>query len=239
MSGSFVKLPTTSTVAMLLLRLILILTICETLSDSYTVVVPVQILQQRSMTIPTSIIRRLHAPSSDDYDDDHHHHHVPQQVNHPSVLLTENEMIIARQFKIVTCSASSCAAMRNKLGLEEYATFTLLYERLVEHQLLSVIPIEETSCLGSCAMAPCVAIEHEDYDGTVALSGMYPSEFRLRTFHNVIQEQDVQRIWEILLQSIQTMAATNETEDDDTIYDSDDNNMDLYDDNFDNHPNAV
>ena len=230
-----------STAAMLLLRLILILTICETFSDSYTVVTPVQILQQRSMAIPTSIIRRYHAPSSDDYDDDDDDDDddVPLKMNHPSVLLTENEVIIARQFKIVTCSASSCAAMRNKLGLEEYATFTLLYERLVEDQLLSVIPIEETSCLGSCAMAPCVAIEHEDYDGTVALSGMHPSEFRLRTFHNVIQEQDVQRIWEILLQSIQTMAATNETEDDDTIYDSDDNNMDLYDDNFDNHPNAV
>ena len=147
--------------------------------------------------------------------------------------MTENELTVARQFKIVTCSASSCAAMRKKLSLEEYATYTLLYERLLEHQLLNVIPIAETSCLGSCAMAPCVAMEHEEYDGTVALIGMNPSEFQMRTFHQVIQEEDAQRIWNIIISSIKTIATPNEVEEDDLNFDKD------VEYEYDDHPNAV
>lgn len=228
-----VNIPTIIAHLPMLLTLILIL--CEKYSDSYTVYAPIKILQ-RSIESPIMIQRfsskSIHdeCDECDDADDDV----LLQHRNHPS-LLTEDEVEVARQFKIVTCSASSCTAMRKKLSLDEYATFSLLYERLVQNELLPIIPIEETSCLGSCAMAPCVAIEHEDYDGTVALYGMSPSEFQLRTFHNVIHDNDAQRIWDILIASIRTMACTNETEGDDTDVDY---NMDN-DDNIENHPNAV
>ena len=78
-------------------------------------------------------------------------------------------------------------------------------------------------------MAPCVAIEHEEYDGTVALMGMDPSEFQLRTFHQVVDQQDAQRIWDILLQSIKIMAQESH----ETDFNEDDDDVD------DNNPNAV
>ena len=152
-----------------------------------------------------------------------------EDLSSSSSLLTADEILAARQFKIVTCSASSCATKRKKLRLDEYATYTLLYERLYQNQLLDVIPIEETSCLGSCSMAPCVAIEHEEYDGTVALMGMDPSEFQLRAFHQVVDQQDAQRIWDILLQSIKIMAQESH----ETDFNEDDDDVD------DNNPNAV
>ena len=78
-------------------------------------------------------------------------------------------------------------------------------------------------------MAPCVAIEHEEYDGTVALMGMDPSEFQLRAFHQVVDQQDAQRIWDILLQSIKIMAQESH----ETDFNEDDDDVD------DNNPNAV
>jgi predicted metal-binding protein len=150
-----------------------------------------------------------------------------------SPLLTADEILAARQFKIVTCNASSCATKRKKLRLDEYATYTLLYERLYQNQLLDVISIEETSCLGSCSMAPCVAIEHEEYDGTVALMGMDPSEFQLRAFHQVVDHQDAQRIWDILLQSIKIMAQESHDEHETDFNNDDDDDVD------DDNPNAV
>jgi hypothetical protein len=232
-----VNIPTIIALLQMILTLMLIL--CENYSDSYTVAAPIKFLQ-RSIESPKMTMHRFSSKSphddtgSDESDDDVQLQHM----NHPS-LLTEDEVEVARQFKIVTCSASSCTAMRKKLLLDEYATFSLLYERLVQNELLQIMPIEETSCLGSCAMAPCVAIEHEDYDGTVALYGMSPSEFQLRTFHNVIHDDDAQRIWDILIASIRTMAQEDDTDTDYHMNDTDvDDNMD-YDDNIENHPNAV
>lgn len=83
---------------------------------------------------------------------------------------------IASQFKILTCSATSCAARRRKVGLDEFATLAGLYERK-EGACASEVEVEESSCLGCCKNAPCVAIEHEDFFGTVALEGMTPGEF--------------------------------------------------------------
>jgi hypothetical protein len=234
--------------ALFLVLLTLLVIIC----DSYiTSIAPIQIRPrsintQQPIQLPQFYAKSLQQHDSSDNNSDEDCVPLQPKLHHPS-LLTEQEMIVARQFKIVTCSASSCTAMRKKLSLDEYATFTLLYERLVENKLLHIIPIEETSCLGSCAMAPCVAIEHEDYDGTVALYGMNPSEFQLRTFHQVQHDSDAQRIWEILISSIQTMAATDTAAEDEEVtnnndaeFDTDVNNhMNYDDDTMDNHPNAV
>jgi hypothetical protein len=55
-------------------------------------------------------------------------------------------------------------------------------------------------------MAPCVAIEHEDYEGTVALQGMTESEFSDRVFHNILTEQDAARVWNSLENAILVMS---------------------------------
>ena len=80
-------------------------------------------------------------------------------------------------------------------------------------------------------MAPCVAIEHEEYDGTVALMGMDPSEFQLRAFHQVVDQHDAQRIWDLLLRSIKIMAQESHDE-----HETDFNEDDEVDDD---NPNAV
>jgi hypothetical protein len=65
-----------------------------------------------------------------------------------------------------------------------------------DDRILEVLD-EETSCIGSCKKAPCVAVEHEDYssvggDGFVRI-------FRSSLLHRVIDGNDANRIWFIPL----------------------------------------
>lgn len=83
---------------------------------------------------------------------------------------------VASKFKILTCSSTSCTKKRKESGLDELATFSALFGRIQSSSFPSV-EIEEAPCLGACAKSPCVAIEHEDYVGTVALEGMNGNEF--------------------------------------------------------------
>ena len=110
----------------------------------------------------------------------------------------------AMRFKIITCSATSCAQKRKILGLDEYATFSAFFERIEER--IPEIQVEETSCLGSCKKAPCVAIEHDEYDGTVALEGMDAFEFSDRVFHRVVEESDAERVWACIENAVQVMS---------------------------------
>lgn len=89
---------------------------------------------------------------------------------------------IASQFKIVTCSSTSCRKRMNSLGLDEYAIISGLYQRKEEADAPEVT-VEESSCLGGCKVGPCVGVEHEDYFGTVSLEGMKPNEFNDSIFH--------------------------------------------------------
>lgn len=97
-----------------------------------------------------------------------------QQQQQDEILLDPQ---ISSQFKILTCSSTSCAKRATQtFGLDEYALLSGLYQRK-EHAHASQVIVEETSCLGCCKLGPCVGIEHEDYYGTVALEGMTPNEF--------------------------------------------------------------
>jgi (2Fe-2S) ferredoxin len=130
---------------------------------------------------------------------------VPSPLRHST--WSEDEVAAARSFKIVTCSATSCAAKRKALSLDPYATFSAFWERLEVAGLLNTVSIEETSCLGACQRSPCVAVEHQDFEGTVALAGMEPSEFVDRVFYGVTDEADVERVFGILKNAIHAMAA--------------------------------
>jgi len=118
----------------------------------------------------------------------------------------------AQKFKVVTCSATSCAKKRQVLGLDEYATFASFWERVQDG--IPEMQVEETSCLGSCKKAPCVAIEHAEYEGTVALEGMDAFEFSDRVFHRVIDQGDVERVWDCVQNAVQVMSEGGYDDDD-------------------------
>lgn len=81
----------------------------------------------------------------------------------------------AAKFKILTCTSTTCAKKRKVFMMDEYATFGAFFARSKEAG--GEVLVEESPCLGSCKKAPCVAIAHEDYEGTVALEGMTDDEF--------------------------------------------------------------
>lgn len=85
---------------------------------------------------------------------------------------------VSSKFKILTCSSTSCAKKRRDCGLDEFATYGAFYGLIQENA--PNVQLEESPCLGSCQMAPCVGIEHDDYEGTVALEGMIGNEFTER-----------------------------------------------------------
>jgi len=117
------------------------------------------------------------------------------------------------KFKILACSSTSCTKMRRSVGIDEFATFGLLWDRKMEAKAGNV-QVEESSCLGSCKMAPCVAVEHEDFVGSVSLDGMTPAEFNARTFHRVMNEDDADRIWQSVEGAIRIMAQEGVNEND-------------------------
>ncbi len=116
----------------------------------------------------------------------------------------ESDLSIAGKFKIVTCSAASCANKRSALCMDPYSTFSALYTRIRDSDFPNV-QIEETSCLGRCRFAPCVAVEHDDFDGTVALEGMTWSEFNARVFDEIITDEDADHVWACVDNAIRTM----------------------------------
>jgi len=107
--------------------------------------------------------------------------------------------------------------------MDEYETFASLYSRKEEEEedgqrLYANVKMEESSCLGSCQFAPVVAVEHEDYEGTVGLEGMDGLELNTRVFHKVITESDVDRVWGCITNAIHTMAEEEEEEEDESDY---------------------
>ena len=132
--------------------------------------------------------------------------------NEDASVVTENELYqdVAGQFKILTCSATSCAKKRKDLGMDEFSTFSAFYMRAKENA--PSMTVEETSCLGCCKAAPCVAIEHEDYEGPVAVEGMSPVEFSDRVFQNICTEEDADRVWNSVDNAIRILSSEQESE---------------------------
>ena len=74
--------------------------------------------------------------------------------------------------------STSCSKKRKDLGLDSLSTFGALYARSMKSEVGELcIPVEEGPCMGACKKAPCVAVEHEDFGGSVALEGMTDGEF--------------------------------------------------------------
>mmetsp|Transcript_21201 Transcript_21201/g.35086 ORF Transcript_21201/g.35086 Transcript_21201/m.35086 type:complete len:161 (-) Transcript_21201:1251-1733(-) len=119
---------------------------------------------------------------------------------------------VSEKFKILTCSATSCCKKRSVMGLDEFSTFSSMFTRIQGGEFPNV-QVEETSCLGSCKLAPCVAVEHDDFMGTVALEGMTDNEFSTRIFHSIVNEEDADRVWSCVDNAIRQMAEEEEEDD--------------------------
>ena len=89
---------------------------------------------------------------------------------------------VAQQFTIQVCTSTSCTKKLNALGLDQYHVLGELYAKAQEANIESCVIIEDGGCRGgkNCKFGPCVAILHEDFDGSVALEGMGSAEFRER-----------------------------------------------------------
>lgn len=112
---------------------------------------------------------------------------------------------IAKQFKIKICTSTSCSKTSNKLGLDEYALFSGIFQRKEESGASSV-QVEEGPCMGRCKYGPCIGVEHEDYEGFVGLEGMQPNELSHRVFENIVTESDLDRVWNCVENGIRTLA---------------------------------
>ena len=66
--------------------------------------------------------------------------------------------------------------------------------------------------MGCCNFAPCIGVEHEDYEGYVGLEGMESNEITPRIFQNIVTEGDLDRVWGSIENAIQVMAEQEEEE---------------------------
>eukprot|EP00549_Striatella_unipunctata_P003445 CAMPEP_0118685548 /NCGR_PEP_ID=MMETSP0800-20121206/7311_1 /TAXON_ID=210618 ORGANISM="Striatella unipunctata, Strain CCMP2910" /NCGR_SAMPLE_ID=MMETSP0800 /ASSEMBLY_ACC=CAM_ASM_000638 /LENGTH=96 /DNA_ID=CAMNT_0006582479 /DNA_START=42 /DNA_END=332 /DNA_ORIENTATION=- len=89
-----------------------------------------------------------------------------------------------------------------------------LYERKESAGAPNVV-VEESPCLGGCKQAPCVAIEHEEYEGNIGLEGMHDDELTARLFYRIVTDDDVQRVWDAVENGIRVMAEEEDDDDDD------------------------
>lgn len=114
----------------------------------------------------------------------------------------------AQQFTIKVCTSTSCSKKLQQLGLDRYQVLGDLYEKARIDNVEEDLIIEDGGCRGgkNCKLGPCVAIFHEDFDGSVALEGMGQSEFNERVFHGVSRQDDVDRVWGCVANAIEIMA---------------------------------
>jgi hypothetical protein len=83
---------------------------------------------------------------------------------------------VCSQFTIQVCTSSTCSNRRRTMGQDDGFLVKALYERM-ESAGAQGLQIEESNCLGQCKKGPCVSVEHDEFEGPVALEGMNPMEF--------------------------------------------------------------
>lgn len=127
----------------------------------------------------------------------------PDEVPYDPIL----DESIAGKFTIRTCASTSCSARRRQLRLDEFATYTAFY--VLSQERAPKVSVAESSCLGACRLGPCVAIEHDEYDGPVSVEGMTPDEFAKRVFVHVDEVDRVEHVWSCLENAIHSIAATS------------------------------
>mmetsp|Transcript_22893 Transcript_22893/g.39169 ORF Transcript_22893/g.39169 Transcript_22893/m.39169 type:complete len:184 (-) Transcript_22893:370-921(-) len=121
---------------------------------------------------------------------------------------------VAAQFTIKVCTSTSCTRKLKEQGLDQYHALGEVYAMAQSANMEKCVIIEDGACQGgkNCKMGPCVAIQHEDFVGNVALEGMNSNEFNERVFHNVLTEHDAQRVWSCMENAITLMSEEGEND---------------------------
>jgi NADH:ubiquinone oxidoreductase subunit E len=115
---------------------------------------------------------------------------------------------VARKFTIRICTSTSCTTKRRKLNMNENTTYNEFNNRIQQiNSPLQYVQIQQKSlCLGSCQKSPCVALEHDDYDGPVSVLGMNNDEFTKSVFNTIIDSNDISRVLTCLENAIIQMS---------------------------------
>lgn len=137
--------------------------------------------------------------------------------NDESINSTESPLDpnIAAQFTIQVCTSTSCTRKLKDQGLDQYTVLGDIYALAQSANMEECMIIEDGGCQGgkNCKMGPCVAILHEDFMGNVALEGMNSEEMQQSVFHNVLTNDDAERVWGCMENAIVMMAEEeNESE---------------------------
>jgi len=93
---------------------------------------------------------------------------------------------------------------------DDLSLFVDLYSRLSNN--LPDVRISESPCLGGCQRASCVGIQHDDFEGSVAIEGMTEAEFAARTFFHVDTDEDAERVWHAVTNAVDQMREQEEEE---------------------------
>ncbi|KAL3807746.1 hypothetical protein ACHAXA_008380 [Cyclostephanos tholiformis] len=148
----------------------------------------------------------------------HHNHRGPLRSLSASIQSTKSHLDpdIAAQFTIQVCTSTSCTRKLNEAGLDQYHVLGEIYARAQSVNLEKIMIIEDGGCQGgkNCKMGPCVAILHNDFFGNVALEGMNSNELLERVFHNILTNDDVERVWNCVENAISLMEAESQNDDD-------------------------
>lgn len=131
------------------------------------------------------------------------------------ILVSSNKQLdkmTAQQFSIQVCTSTNCCRKMNQLGLDQYHMLGELYEKARLANIEKDMIVEDGGCRGgkNCKLGPCVAVMHEDFDGSVALEGMGQSEFNERVFHGVATQDDVERVWSCITNAIELMTVESD-----------------------------
>ncbi|GMI20856.1 hypothetical protein TrCOL_g13633 [Triparma columacea] len=89
----------------------------------------------------------------------------------------------ASKFTLLACTGPKCTRANLSYSSDPEASFNLLADRLAD----TGVEIEEVGCLGWCKRAPCVSVEHEEYEGRIGLEGMTDSEGAQKMFFGVVE----------------------------------------------------
>lgn len=119
---------------------------------------------------------------------------------------------ICSALTVKVCSSSACTRARRKFQLDEYHTLGALFSCAKSAGATPYMEFEESTCLGQCKQAPVVGVEHEDYVGCVSLEGMRDSEFAASVFMNVVDDDDIERVWSSVEGAVKTMMEAEDEE---------------------------
>lgn len=122
---------------------------------------------------------------------------------------------VASQFTVRVCTSSNCSRRLAQAGLDQYQILGEMYGRAADAGVHESMVVEEGTCQGgrNCKRGPCVAVQHRDFDGNVALEGMTGPEFDARVFHGVLAPGDADRVWGCLDNAVALMAEAEEDAD--------------------------